>query len=109
MARPSKTEQEIGYLRSAWDELRTLQANYQGVVSIYANTTGRPGVFTLRFVFTPLLESAENYLGANAVQFEYPSAHASQTLAAALWAQAQQLARVVDDAFYALNGRPKRV
>lgn len=98
MARPNKTEQERGYLRSAWDVMRTMQADYQGVVSIYANTTGRPGVFTFRLVFTPLLEDAENYLGANAVQFEFPSAQTS-TLAATLFAQAMKLHQVVADSY----------
>jgi len=107
MPRPNKMEQEFGYLRSAWDELRTLQADYQGVISIYASTTGRPGVFTFRLVFAPLFETAENYLGANAIQFEYPSAHSSQTLASALWAQSQQLTRVVADAYSAIKGRVK--
>lgn len=98
MARPSKTEQERGYMRSAWDVLRTIQADYQGVVSVYANCTGRPGVFTFRLVFTPLVEDAENYLGANAIQFEFPTAQTS-TLAATLFAQAMKLQQVVADSY----------
>lgn len=98
MARPSKTEQERAFLRSAWDVMRTLQADYQGVVSIYANTLGRPGCFTFRLVFTPLVEDAENFLGANAVQFEFPTARVS-TLAATLFAQAMKLQQVVADSY----------
>jgi hypothetical protein len=107
MARPSKTEQEYGYLRSAWDEIRGMQADYQGVVSIYANATGRPGVFTIRLVFTPLVEDAENYLGANAVQYEYPNG-TTQTMASALWAQAMKLTECVSASYQALKPRRNR-
>src|SRR5947208_2445936 len=97
MPRPSKTEQELGMLRSAWDYLREIQADHQGVVSIYASTMGRPGVFSFRFVFTPLVETSENYLGSCAVQFLYPTAK-TQTLAGTFFAQARELSKVVADA-----------
>lgn len=102
MARPNKTEQERGFLRSAWDVIRLLQADYQGVVSVYANTTGRPGVFSVRLVFTPLVEDAENFLGSNAVQFEFPTASTS-TLAATLFAQAMKLQQVVADSYVVIK------
>jgi hypothetical protein len=102
MARPSKTDQERGFLRSAWDVMRVLQADYQGVVTVYANTTGRPGVFTIRFVFTPLAEDAENYLGANAVQFDFPTASTS-TLAATFFAQAMKLQQLVADSYVVIK------
>lgn len=95
MARPSKTDQELGWLEDAWKIFRSLEASYQGVISIYANPMGRPGVFTFRFVFTPLVETSENYLGSCAVQFLYPNAD-SKTLAATFYNQAHKLAEVAE-------------
>jgi hypothetical protein len=97
MARPSKTAQELGYLEDTWRVFRTLQAELQGVVTIYGNTSGRPGIYTWRFVFTPLVETAENYLGSCAVQFDYPRS-ASQTLAGAFLNQALELQKVAQEA-----------
>lgn len=97
MPRKTKTEQELGYIRSFWDEIRTLSADYSAVVSMFVEATGRPGVLKFRLIFTPLVEREENHLGSAAVQFEYPNGSV-QTLAGALWTQAIKLQQVVADA-----------
>jgi len=96
MARPSKTDQELGWLDDTWRVFRNFEASYGGVITVYANPMARPGVFTFRFVFTPLVESAENYLGACAVQFLFPHSEA-KTLAATFFNQALKLAQVIED------------
>lgn len=106
MPRRTKTEQEWGYMRSFWDEVRTLQADYAASVGLYAHPTNRPGVWSYRLVFTPLVDDKENPLGSAAVQFEYPSG-TPQTLAAALWAQSMKLTELV--ATEAQLKRPRRI
>jgi hypothetical protein len=106
MSRPSKTDQERHYLRSFWNELRTLEADHVGVTLVQANTSPRPGVFVFRLVFTPLLEEAYNPLGSAAVQIEFPNGQ-TQTLAGALWSAAMKLTTNVDDADRARRERPR--
>lgn len=96
MGTKSKAEFEMGMLRAAWDLFRKLQVDLQGVVTIYGNASGRPSCFTWRFVFTPLVETDQNYLGSCAVQFEYPNGRA-QTLAASFYDQALELEKVAHE------------
>lgn len=97
MPRPSKTEQELGYLRSFWNEVRALQSDYAAAVGLYAYPTERPGVWSYRLVFTPLVDNAYNHVGSAAVQFLYPNGE-SQSFAGALWRQSMKLTELVADA-----------
>jgi len=94
MARKTKTEQEQGYMRSFWDEVRTLQADYTASVGLYSYPTDRPGVWSFRLVFTPLVVDAENPVGSAAVQFQYPVAQ-NVSLAGYLWNQSMKLTELV--------------
>lgn len=94
MPRKTKTEQELGFMRSFWDEVRTLQADYAAAVGLYAYPTDRPSVWSFRLVFTPLVENVENPVGSAAVQFIFPTA-ANQSLAGALWDQSMKLTELV--------------
>lgn len=94
MSRPSKTEQELGYLRAFWNEARVLQSDYTAAVGFYAYPTERIGVWSYRLVFTPLVADAENHVGSAAVQFLYPNGE-SQSFAGALWRQCMKLTELV--------------
>jgi len=107
MPRPSKTDQEIGMLRSFWDTLGEVESEFNGATAMFVNRTRRPGVCGYRLVFTPLVGGTSNFLGSAAVQFEYPNGQA-QTLAGAFWKAALDLQKVVDDAFVESLARPKK-
>lgn len=97
MARPSKTDQEQGYIRDMWNEIRTIEAVHHGMVSMHVAALPRPGVMAFKMVFTPLMEGQENGLGVHALEFIYPNAEQS-TLAGFLWRKAISLGRMVEDA-----------
>lgn len=103
MSRPSKTEQEQGYIRDWWHEVRVIEAEYHGTVTLYVVPLGRPGVWQYRMVFTPLMDGQPNGMGIVALTFVYPNAEQS-TLAGFLWRKAIALARMVDEA----EGGPMR-
>lgn len=108
MARPSKTDQELGLLRSYWDTCGVIEGEYNGVTSLMVTRTRRPGICVYRVVFAPLVGDATNYLGSAAVQFEYPNG-AAQTLAGALWKASLDLQSTVADAFLEAKRRaPKK-
>lgn len=94
MPRPSKTDQELGAIRDFWTEIRTLEAEYHGSVSIYVNTTPRPGTISFKMVFTPLMGNRENHMETDALEFVYPNAEQT-TLAPFLWRKAISLSRMV--------------
>jgi hypothetical protein len=94
MARPSKTQQEMGYVRDWWQEVRVLEAEHHGQVSMFVTATQRPGVMQFRLVFTPLMDGMENGLGVQALDFTYPNAEQS-TLAGFLWRKCMSLSRMV--------------
>lgn len=97
MPRRTKLEQEQGFMRSFWDEVRTMQADYAASVGLYAYPTDRPSVWSFRLVFTPLVESAGNSVGSAAVQFMYPVSE-NVSLAGVLWNQSMKLAALVAEA-----------
>lgn len=106
MARPNKTEQEHGYLMAFWKELKTMEADYVGSCAIFTFPTGKPSVFTFRIVFTPMLAEGANFMGQQAVSFDYPTA-ATQTLAGALWSASMKLTTMVWEAAQRRNGGPR--
>jgi len=95
MARKSKTEQEQGYLRSYWDEVRELEADYRGVVLVSLEAGPRPGILRFRMSFTPMIGHVENGMGSSMYQFEFPNAQTG-TLAAALWSGVLKLMALVE-------------
>jgi hypothetical protein len=103
MARPSKTEQEMGYLKDFWEEVRTLEADYHGVWEMSVRPSNRPGVMVYRMIFTPLMEGMENSLGKQTLEFIYPNSEQS-TYAGFVWRKAISLSRqvkgVADDLRY---------
>lgn len=97
MARKSKTEQELGMLRSYWDECREMEADYIGVVVCSVECTPRPGVLKYRLSFTPFAGDAYNSLGTQMYQFEFPNAQ-NGSLAGAMWAGSLKLLALVERA-----------
>lgn len=98
MARPSKTDQEMGHVKDWWNEARTIEAEYHGQVSMTVNATPRPGVFSIEMRFTPVYDRVENPLGAQVLVFLYPNVEQS-TLAAFLWRKMISLGRMVEGAY----------
>lgn len=94
MSRPSKTEQEQGFFRDCWTEMRSIEAEYHGVISIYVSTLARPGTFGFRMIFTPLMGDTDEGIGVHALEFIYPNVEQT-TFAAFLWRKAIALARMV--------------
>jgi len=96
MARPSKTDQEMGYVKDFWNEVRTIEAQHHGIVSMNIYPVPRPGVFQIQLSFTPLMGGIENGLGVTSIVCSYPNAEQS-TLAGFLWRKAISLGRMVEE------------
>lgn len=105
MPRPSKTDQELAAIRDCWKELRVLEAEYQGETQMWCTPSARPGVFTWRMIFTPLMGGKYNYIGAVALSFQYPNTEQS-TFAGFLWRKAVTLSRMVLEQEEVLHDRP---
>jgi len=97
MPRPSKTEQEMGYLRDFWNEVRQMESEYHGQFEMHVIPTARPGIMQYRMTFTPLLSSVPNGLGVVALTFGYPNVEHS-TYAGFMWRKAISLTRMVGEA-----------
>ena len=107
MPRRSKEDQDRGFMRSFWDEVREMENDHVMSVSMYVHPSKRTGVFVFRLVAVPLVENNEAGLGTNSVQFEYPTA-LRQSLPAALWAYSQKLSVQCDIAAVNTAPPPKR-
>ncbi|HKH19360.1 MAG TPA: hypothetical protein VKB53_00350 [Gammaproteobacteria bacterium] len=105
MPRPSKTDQEHGYLGAFWKELRLLEADYAGVTATAISPSQRPGIMVFRITFAPFVGEEKDLIGTQAVQFEFPNS-STQTLAGALWSAAMKLTTLVSEADRARRGRP---
>lgn len=108
MGRPSKTAQEEGYVRSFWEEVRSIEADFQGVAMVTLVPSRRTGVVVVRIAFTPFFDTADNPLGSHALQIEYPNG-STQTLAGALWSAAMKLYATVSEDWHNKNPRAKKV
>ena len=97
MARPSKTDQELGYLKDFWEEVRTMEADYRGSWSMEVWPSNRPGVMLYRMIFIPHMGGLENLLGKQALEFTYPNVEQS-TMSGFLWRKAIALGRQVKGA-----------
>jgi hypothetical protein len=106
MARPSKTAQEVGYLKDLWEEVRTLEADYHGMWEMNVRPSNRPGVMIHRMVFTPLVGDLENGMGKQTIEFAYPNAEQS-TYSGFLWRKAISLSRQVQGALDEWRARRK--
>ncbi len=107
MPRPSKRDQEAGFIRSYWDEIREMEADFTGSITVYEEPSKRPGVFQIRLVFTELVADADNPLSSCSYSYTFPSA-LDQTYAASKWVAARALRQVVEDYKQSVKPRRKR-
>lgn len=107
MPRPSKQDQELGFIRSYWDEIREMEADYTGSVTVYEEPSRRPGVLEIRMVFTEAIGHQDNPLSSCTYKYTFPSA-ANQTYAASKWVGARALRQVVEDYIRSLPQRRKK-
>jgi len=107
MPRPSKTEQEMGYLKDFWTEVRTMEAEYHGSFEMKVNPTGRPGVMVYKMEFTPEQLGTPGVLGVISLAFQYPNVEQS-SYAGFMWRKAISLSRMVEEAEGVLNRAPKQ-
>lgn len=96
MARPSKLDQEMGYIRDLWNELKTIEAVHHGMVSMTVSPLKRPGVLFFHMSFTPMDAQFHGGEGICSLSFQYPNAEQS-TLAGFLWRKAISLGRMVEE------------
>lgn len=96
MPRVTKTDQELGYVRSFWNEIQTIQAIYGVAFEMSCFLSPRPGVLVFRLTTTSLLDASGESMGKNSIQFEFPSPYKT-TLAGALWAHAMKLSDLVEE------------
>lgn len=97
MPRRSKQEQELGYFRAAWDEIRVMEADFTGNVEIRLNPTQRPGVFNIQMKFTQGLFQDENAVRQESITVNFPDASQSM-FSGMIWHLAMQLSRQVLEA-----------
>lgn len=107
MARPSKTDQEQGYFKDFWTELRTIESVGRGTVTVLFNATGRPGVCEVQLIFTPMFGGEQNKMGMQVIKCTYPNAEVS-TLAGFLWRKAISLGRMIDGLIEESDLAPKK-
>ena len=96
MPRVSKTDQELGYVRSFWNEVKTFQAVYGTTFGLSVHLSDRPGVLVFRMEAASLLDASGEGMGTNAIQFEFPTPHKT-TMAGALWAHAMKLSDLIEE------------
>lgn len=96
MTRKSKTDQELGYLKMFWEELRTLEVEYSGAVTMFVSASRRIGVMEYRLVFTSLLDDETASEHTCTYKFDYPNA-GNTILAGQLWNASRILADLVGD------------
>lgn len=105
MPRQSKTDQEIGYIRSYWDEIREMEADYKGVVACVVDYTSRPGVLIIRHTFVPIIGGQRNFMGTQAHVIEFPNSQQG-SLASTLWAASLKLLALVEQASFHAGEAP---
>jgi len=106
MPRKTKTDEEVGYLRAFWDEVREMEADFNGAVSIQELPSKRPGVLEIHLSFTQAVGTLDNPLSQAKYKYTFPTA-LNQTYAASKWVAARALRQVVADMDEDLK-RPRR-
>lgn len=98
MARPSKMDQELAYLRSAWEELEDQAVEYDFITELVMIPTISRGVWNI----TAVARSREqlptgNPVWVEKVQFRYPNGR-SVTFAGELWAVMRRFSNQIAEA-----------
>jgi len=101
--RPSKTEQEVGFIRAFWDEVREMEADYNGYVHVTEIASKRPGVLDITLTFEQVVGEDNNLLDTCRYKYLYPNSML-HTYGASKWIAARALRQLVEDVAAA---RPK--
>lgn len=96
------TDQEVGFMRSFWDEVMELQDDFNGKVLVHEKMSRRPGVLEIRLEFYVDDGLDQALLSACAYQYTFPSS-ANSTYAASKWIAARALRQTVEDAAASLE------
>ena len=104
MPRPSKTEQELGYLRDFWNEVRVMEAEHHGMFEMYVTPTPRPGVMQYLMRFTPIMGTIPNHMGVTTLTFAYPNVENS-SYSGFMWRKAITLSRMVQEMADSAHGQ----
>lgn len=84
MPRKSKTDQEIGYARSAWEERLDLEAEFKGAVTVMVTPEHRIGVWKIRMVYTVPTSDLLNPLDTLSIAVIWPNGH-EQSFMGCIW------------------------
>ena len=84
MPRKSKTDQEIGYARSAWDQLRDTEDDFKASVFVTLTPEHRAGVWRIRLSCAQVFAQYGQQPVDCAVSVIWPNAH-TQSFMGALW------------------------
>jgi hypothetical protein len=84
MPRKSKTDQERGYARAAWDELRDIEDEFKAAVFITITPEHRAGVWKLRISCSQVLAKLGTQPIDTAISVIWPNAH-DQAFTGAMW------------------------
>jgi hypothetical protein len=104
MPKPTKTEQERGFIRSFWDELREIEADFMGIAQVFEYTSKRPGVLEIALAFDKEIGPDDEPMGRQMYKYEFPNS-SNQTYAASKWIAARALRQMVEEA---VSKRPVR-
>lgn len=98
MARPSKMDQELAYLRSAWEELEDQAVEYGFHTDLLLTPTISRGVWNVTAVATSKeLDEQGKALWIERCQFRYPNGR-SVTFAGELWAVMRRFSNQIAEA-----------
>ncbi|HKF96603.1 MAG TPA: hypothetical protein VKB96_18840 [Gammaproteobacteria bacterium] len=107
MPRKSKTDQERGYARSAWDELRDIEDEFKAAVFITMTPEHRPGVWKLRISCSQVLASFGTQPIDTAIAVIWPNAH-DQAFTGALWDSFIKLRAMAEEQAGMIHTRPHK-
>lgn len=99
MPRRSKTDQELAYLRSAWEELEEQAVEYGFHTDLLMTPTISRGVWSFTAVAVSNARDAQGHpLATERVTFRFPSGR-SVTLAGELWSVMHRFTNQIAEAF----------
>jgi hypothetical protein len=85
MPRPSKTSQELGYLRTAWEEIEDMQLEHHVLVTVKLIPVSSRGVWNLRGeIVTIECDTYDQPIGRSTIMMRFPNGH-NTTFAGELW------------------------
>lgn len=107
MARKSKTDQERGYARSAWDEIRELEDEFKASIFITITPEHRAGVFKVRMSCAQVIAHYGKQPVDAAVAVIWPNAH-DQAFTGAVWDTVIKLRGIVEEQAGLISPAPQK-